>query len=372
MKASSWPNIFQRGSDKRWVIDCGVKLTGKRKTFLCGTKQEAEAKADELRAGLNKAGESFLSLGTTEMMDAICAREILGGKISLTECAKAWLGKQEEVISLPTVSDVASKVINEYWNRCARKEIRMSSYETTRNALSKFEVYFGQSRIDSVTSVDIEKFLAEFSSAKRAKAIRYLNILFNYAKLHYPSIENPMDRIKAPVFRYAQPKIFRLADVQKLMTTAVNTDPPIAARLALGFFAGMRPTEIERLKAARDFKLNGEERTGFIHIMPEVSKTKRPRNVEVDAQLGRFLKGWSDDIANYRARLGKIVERCGLEWSNDVARHTFATHHLARGGVPEKTAYALGHAGVGGLRILFNHYLGIGVTEQEGIEYFRI
>jgi integrase len=71
----------------------------------------------------------------------------------------------------------------------------------------------------------------------------------------------------------------------------------------------------------------------------------------------------------YRA-LSKLCETVGIEWIDNVMRHTFATYHLAAFGDAGKTAKELGHQD--GVRLLYRHYAHAGLSKAEAEAYWRI
>ena len=96
------------------------------------------------------------------------------------------------------------------------------------------------------------------------------------------------------------------------------TDEDLIPFLAIGLFAGIRPMEIQRL-SWKD--ISGQ----YIEVSAGKSKTRQRRLVEVLPSLSSWLQlGGELPARNKRKRLTALVAKCGLEWHQDIMRHSFA------------------------------------------------
>ncbi len=163
--------------------------------------------------------------------------------------------------------------------------------------------------------------------------------------------------------------------------TARDTDPAVGAFLTLGFFCGMRTSEIRRA-VRRDIDLvDGTVRVpvpkGYwrgtpprlIQARPNAIAWLRyflPPGLPPDAPVAaspHVLRKWKD------ARLAPL----GLSWGRDtlrnVMRHTACTMHVAAFRNLAETQLMLGHSA--GSDITVRHYLGL-ASRRMGEEYWAI
>jgi integrase len=106
------------------------------------------------------------------------------------------------------------------------------------------------------------------------------------------------------------------------MAHAVASDPGLVPGLAFMLFAGVRPSEVERLAwpaaAAGDGLVIGSSE----------SKTRRRRLVPILAPLRAFLEAFPPPEGpllpvNRSERLKAIRRECGVKWGHDIMRHSF-------------------------------------------------
>jgi integrase len=121
--------------------------------------------------------------------------------------------------------------------------------------------------------------------------------------------------------------VYSLAEVRAILA---HTDERNLAFVVLGLFAGIRPFELYRLPWA-DVNLD----QGRAMIRRDVSKTKKPRKVELEPNVVAMLRPLTALPFAPEANARKITEAprkaAGLTGKgNDVSRHTNASMHLAQ------------------------------------------
>ena len=107
-----------------------------------------------------------------------------------------------------------------------------------------------------------------------------------------------------------------------------------------------------------DINLKGKT----IHVRPETSKMRRERYVDVSPNLATWLlkyRGMGGPVAVSpptlkRHRQAIMAALDIAKWPEDVARHSFASFHLARHNNIANTQLQMGHSGDAG--VLFKHY----------------
>ena len=176
---------------------------------------------------------------------------------------------------------------------------------------------------------------------------------------------------------YDAPRVRRIFEI----ASSPDTEPGIGVFLTLGFFCGMRTSEILRATAG-DVDLSA----GTVRV--PIPKGYRlgvpPRLIEAQpnavAWLRRFLpSGLPEEapIAASRRAFGEWKRRHldleGLGWGQgefrNVMRHTACTMHMAAFRNLAETQLMLGHSRGSGVTV--RHYLGL-ATREEGLAYWNI
>ncbi|MCB1093553.1 MAG: tyrosine-type recombinase/integrase, partial [Verrucomicrobiae bacterium] len=151
----------------------------------------------------------------------------------------------------------------------------------------------------------------------------------------------------------------------------VHCPAEILPAVAIGFFAGLRRAEIERLDWS-EIDLS----RGFVTVSAENAKTARRRLVEITPNLRAWLEPHARSSgpvrpseAIYREHFTEARKSAGVtNWPTNAMRHSFASYHLARGQDAAKTALQLGHSDTA---VLFEHYREL-ARPDEGEAYFAI
>jgi len=163
------------------------------------------------------------------------------------------------------------------------------------------------------------------------------------------------------------PGILSPSDTAALLAAAPED---IIPALVIGFFAGLRTAEIERLDW-REIDL----KRGFIEITAAKAKSSQRRLVEIQPNL----RSWLQPLAKlsgpvrlsemrHKDRLNLARTSAGIAWPANACRHSFASYHLALFQDAAKTALQLGHTNTA---VLFQHYREL-ATPDEAKAYFAI
>ena len=110
-----------------------------------------------------------------------------------------------------------------------------------------------------------------------------------------------------------------------------SATPDVLPYLAIGFFAGLRRAEIERLDWSEiDFE------SGLIEVTAQNAKTAQRRLVTMQPNLREWLlplrkhKGNVTPSNCFRELFEQAREAAGIaEWPDNALRHSFASYHLA-------------------------------------------
>lgn len=376
---TTWPRVYQRrrsvsvgasgqSSAKAEYVDFGVDLgvvDGHRKQFFRPTREAAETLAAELRKDRKELGDLALTLSPSDKLDAVRAIQLLAGKATLEAVAREWLAGKATLLPIRTVAQVQEELLAAQVARRNREE----SVAATRTRYASFIDKHGASAVANIQTRHVTEWIEAqsfTSDVTRANAMRYLSVFFNFAVKRGYITRSPMAGIERPRVRYTVPEFIPVADVERLMREAEKSDRSLTPRLATGLYAGIRPTELSKLRP-EDIDLNAR----VIHVRPEVAKCGRPRHVTISDNLAAWLTAYPFDTTNsFDERRAKVCKAAGIEkWPNDALRHTFATMHVAAFQTPEKTAFEMGHTK--GTRMLDRHYRGL-VAKKDAERFWAL
>lgn len=222
----------------------------------------------------------------------------------------------------------------------------------------------GNQPVTAITTKDLQHELdrhRDWNPTTIHSVVQGWKIAFNFAIRHGYLIRNPANRLELPKIIHAEPSIFSVAEVRRLMAATLFADrhplvPACRAYLAIGMFAGLRPEEIERL----EWK-HVDLETATIRVKAANAKDRDRRIVELQPNLVAWLRPLvqtrgtvlKHSVAKLRAAARSIL---GLaEWPADIMRHTFVSYHFAEFQNEAYTKKQVGHRDDG--RIFYNHYM---------------
>jgi integrase len=175
---------------------------------------------------------------------------------------------------------------------------------------------------------------------------------------------NPLERIRKPTSD-SQPEILTVEQTQALLEAA---SPLILPYIAIGAFAGLRASEIERLDwsdidfTENEIAVSAESKTGERHVdmLPNLREWLLPH---------RQLSG-KIAPSNLRKHFEQTREAAGIvPWPNNALRHSFGSYHLKHFGNDALTRLQMGHWRDS--TVLFAHYRRA-VTRGNAEQYWNI
>lgn len=188
----------------------------------------------------------------------------------------------------------------------------------------------------------------------------------NYLPRNTPT---PADEIKL----LSAPTEIRIHDadtVAKMMAGAIEHDPLCIPYLAIGYFAGVRPKEMQRM-TARAIRFEHAD----IEVKEWQAKQTRRKGHRRLTPMQPNLMAWltefpvRDQIATSwtRNRVSRLAKKLGVEWQNDVMRHSAISNLVALTSNIDQVSLWMGNS----RQIIYSHYLSQ-VTPKEAKLFFSI
>jgi integrase len=284
---------------------------------------------------------------------------------SLITAAREYGRRHQTEITRRSVAETVNEIL------AAKKQDGMSLRyrQSLRSHLNRFGKHF-QAHISSITAAQIEDWLRKIKCGPRTRNNIRLSIvtLFNFAKArgylpkHVPS---EADHVAKAKDRGGEIGIFRPSQLADLLAAG---DEEAKLYVAIGAFTGLRSAELIRLEW-QDVNFT----RGHIQVAKSKSKTATRRLVPIQPNL----MSW---IAPYRGKTGKIfasehaadraiarAKEIGIEWPNNVLRHSFATYRLAQCSDAARVALEMGNSP----QMLFSNYREL-ADEHDATAWFSI
>lgn len=357
-----------KGGKPLYLIYCPARLSPDGKARVYSFRKRADA--DTHRGKLFAAWQNLqpTPLSPTETADAQSALRALadaGIKLSLTAAIQAALPLLSRSRTL-TVEQLVTEYID-----LKSATWRPLSARNFRSAARRLVESFGDKDAAELSTADLSKWLISTfpATTSQAHAVRTLNGLFSYAVRQKLIAENPfalMERHKAK--KEEAIDVLTPAEARSLMEASPADCIPAYALL---LFAGVRPKELARLKW-------GNVRDGFIHVTPDIAKTRHVRNIDINPTLAAWLTAYRPADAtsytpiaptNWKRKDQSARAAAGIANRPDVCRHSYATYYLASYGSVDALKNNMGHSRSS--ETLFVHYRAAATPEQAE-QFWRI
>ncbi len=232
---------------------------------------------------------------------------------------------------------------------------------------------------DTLSLTDCEQWLtATFTTPSQFnKGRTLLHALFHFACCREWCPRNPIRYIPKKRVTEQEIKPLSLKQTQSIITQSqLQYKGSCAPAAALLIWAGLRPTEIKRLRW-HDIDLAEKN----ITIRSQCSKTGGTRQVDIcgplQASLKQHIKGISapqQSICppNWLKKWKKIRAKAGFaaHWVQDILRHTYATYHAKHYRNMPLLQLNMGHRDQSLLRARYINMQGI--SQQEAKAFFQL
>ena len=175
---------------------------------------------------------------------------------------------------------------------------------------------------------DIERILGRHKNANSRQAYRRgFSTFFSWAVRHHYCLENPCDRLDRIAAQLPLISILSIEEVKRLLQAAIEyKEGAMVPVMAIGLFAGLRPSEINELKKS---DVNGTR----IRVEGGKMRRKLKRVVPVSGNLRTWLECHPftgvPEALTYRLKVLREATKAE-NWVQDILRHTSISYQAER------------------------------------------
>jgi site-specific recombinase XerD len=264
-----------------------------------------------------------------------------------------------------------------------RTRVKERQLADLKDRLKRFAETFGVRSVRSITTAEIESWLASLRSRRNPDKLDVPPLLGPLARNHYRAAlhaffaygtaaarswcaRNPVADLEPEQVETGEPEAYTPENAAKLMQTALNTHPELVPVLALGMFAGLRvseaaDTDLAKLpKAAGEFRTTGK--TG-----PRMAPFTEACTAWLAAQPRRKGKAWAKSRRMLVDAMQALFTAAKVEAIDNGARHSFITYRTAETRDVARVADECGNS----VSTIKNHYRQL-VTAEAAEAFFAI
>jgi integrase len=337
-----------------------------RKNFAEKTEAEQARSDYELEAAGQAEAKRALrtSLTPEQLLDAEGAVQLLGERsmskelarlVNLEARARGKGATLDQAIAFfetryrpESEAVTVMNAINEFLkSRAGVGKATLRNYESSLGLLLKADP---NKFVHAFTVGEIEKAAGKYENLNSRRTHRRIfSIFFNWCVRHHYCLEDPCKRLDKLPKDMSQIAALTLGEVKRLLYAATRIqDGTAAATVAIGIFAGLRPSEIKDLNS-EDIGERG------IRVSGGKLRRKLKRTVPVPPVLAAWLKrypftgqpkGW-----NYKMKALKKATKAA-KWVQDIVRHTSITFQTERDKNEGTTAFNCGTS----IQMMNRHY----------------
>lgn len=329
-----------------------------KRTTVSGDETTATEKAQRILDNLTLGVTATLT--QADILDFQREKARLGD-YSIHEAVSFFLRHHGQTIS-------TAEAICQFLEAQENRELSQRTRAKYRGALTQFckakiqGNLMGAFNLGQVTVAMLDKYLANFQDP--VTRISHRSILVNFwrwarAKGHLPpDTLTVAERTDCPQAPREDPVPFDVDTLEKIMRLLEQEAPELCWPVALGAFAGLRTSEIDR---------NPVVENGHIVLGSDQTKTRRRRIIEIPRNLLCWKVTQSPIPANWRKAVASICQDAGIPWVRNGLRKGYVSHAVAHYQSIAQVAIWSGHSE----SVLKTHYYGL-KTKAEGKRWFSI
>jgi len=341
--------------------------SGQTEAALMGSKEAASyGRAIEL---LRPTGDS-LELASARYAAAV---KILGSGANLEKACAEFVARANQTDK--TVAEVVAELIaeKESGNGNGKGKRSRRTIEELRSRLGIFARAF-QVPIASVTKGQVQAWLDGLQTSEQDKAHKRQKVhqLFEWAWRRDYILENPVKKVEKPDVEAGDVEIYTAEEIARLLNAASKEFRPF---IAIGAFAGLRVSEIQRLEwsqvnlAEGHIALRGRKRGSARRIVP-IQPNLAAWLADYAKCKGMVWGRANEETCDEEKRCAAATathELSALKWKQNALRHSFCSNRLAVLKSDSATALEAGNSA----DVIHKRYKEL-VTERQAKAYFAI
>ena len=371
------------GGSIGWQVD-GITPTGKRIRKQYETKAEALEHKGSLELEYDGVATEYQLKRTTledaQLRDAEAAIPLLrnttladmaghyqrlqerGGKHGLSLDAAIGFFESHYREEIETLA-IATAV--EYFVE-SRHHLAKQTQSFYRECMGLFKKLDPNTPVHRIDVRQLEVLLGKYSNVNSYRTYqRGISVFFNWCVRHHYALENPCDRLDALPADTSQVSILSLEEVKRLLRAAMlYHEGAMAAYVAIGLFAGLRPSEIQALQPQ-------SIKEGYIVVTGGKMRRKTNRRVPIPDILKTWLEVYPFQgvPSGYSYKMKKLKEATNAErWVQDILRHTSISFQLERDQDEARTAFNNGTS----RQMMERHYRDVVESPRDVEDYWQL
>jgi integrase len=329
-----------------------IRQRFKTKEKATGEKQKLEIQCLNFRPA---ATLQHTRLSGAQLREAEKALDRLGD-YSLIQAVDFFLQNYSPELAEKTVADAFREFMQA---KESEANLRPRTAQDLRSRNWKMVEEHGTRIIHTIQPKEIRALLTG-KEQNQINQLRAMGTFFRWCIKRRFCIQNPVAEIERPRIDQAHPEIFTIKQVIRLLN--LSHGGPLGNYIALGFFCGLRPNELERLTWDH-VKLSRR----VIHVSGDIAKVRKLRTVEISENAVQWLDASKPIFPTNWKRLFNALRkeaRLYKSWIQDGIRHTAISYHFAKHMNEGKTAAWAGNSP----DIVHREYKGL--VDPEEVEMF--
>lgn len=306
---------------------------GRRTRSFFPTRTEAQTWAEQKNIELQNFGHELAEMSTGLRAEAItCMERLAPFGITLTQITDAWLDQNNWRAKSVLVKDGIASFFADIDRKLAANETSFRHYETLRCCVKKLLPDFSARHLCDLSPEILNKWLISqpVGLITRNNIRRNLSVFFTFAVDQIWIAQNPISKVKAAnTKRIKAAKKVCIYTPEQASSILFQADHDLVPFFAIGMFAGLRSSEIERLGWHH---ILWDER--LIDVEAGNTKTAKERHVPISDNLLAWLAPYRQAqgaVASPRddVRRKAVRDRAGIPADMDNAmRHSYCSYHF--------------------------------------------
>ena len=361
--------LFEKPSGrKRFFVRWRDGSKRRAKGFVSDEQRKKFARS--LMRAKNDIGKQALSFNAAEWENYLRCKDVVGAVDLLTVC-REWLGfRRGDTAGTMPVAEAIERYLAAYAPTAGERMAYRKGF-----ILAEWRKHAGALALRDVAPDVVRAWLASLASrdklAPQTLAYRRKTVSSFFAWCIREGLceRNPCAAVAPPKIIIEEVSVMPVADAQKLF--AVNAREPVASRMALEAFGGLRFSHAARIELAEiDFTRRG------IILAAHKHKSRRRGYLEgLPDNLWKWLETaptgtWARPLSSsqYMHEKSAAFARAGVKNPGNVLRHSFGSYYLALTDDAPKTAAKMQHTSPA---MLYRHYKGV-ASQADARAWFAI